>query len=77
MVVDGAGLAGEGNAEGLRLRCSAALDHAAHHSNHRQRDVFAYDFVSSPFPLLHDRAVTIQNLANHVRLDANAFVGKR
>src|SRR5205807_1168726 len=76
MVVDRAGLAGEGNAERLRPRSGTALHYAAHHPNHGQRDVFAYDFVSSPFPLFHDRAVTIQNLANHVGFDANAFVWK-
>src|SRR5207248_8245775 len=77
MVVDRAGFAGEGNAERLRLRGGTALDDATHHPHHGQRYVLTHDFVSRLFPLFHDRAITVQNLANHVRLDANAFVGKR
>ncbi len=76
VIVDGAGLARERHAEYLRRRSGAALHDAAHHRNHRQRDVLADNFVSCPLPFFHHRAVAIQNFANHVRLDAYTLVRK-
>ena len=76
VIVDGAGLARERHAEHLRRRSGPALHDAAHHRNHRQRDVLADNFVSRSLPLFHHCAVAIHDLANHVRLDAYAFVRK-
>src|SRR4030095_14511605 len=76
VVIDGASLPGDWNAERHRRGSSSSSDHAAHQRHHRQRHVLVHHLVSSSFPLFKCRAVSVEHLSDQMWLDSNASVGK-
>src|SRR4030095_13104745 len=77
VVIDGASLPGDWNAERHRRGSSSSSDHAAHQRHHRQRHVLVHHLVSSSFPLFKCRAVSVEHLSDQMWLHPKALFWER
>ena len=65
-----------GRPERARGSAGAELDDVLQHGHHGARDVGRDHVVNEGMRLFEQRAVIAGHAANHVRVDANAVVGK-